>query len=262
MDEKIKEIKKLIVETAHNAKVGHLPSSFSSLEIMYTLYKRILTPENLNNPQRDMVIISKEHARLGQVCVLAYLGFLKKKYLASYMQNGGKLGHDLYNLNQNDTDAVDYACGSLGHGLSVAAGFALANKNRKIYVIVGDGELQEGSNWEALMFIIQHNIKNLVVIIDKNSMQIDDFTKNIIDTSSKVNDVFAAMGFDVVECDGHSLEDLNVAFEKEVEKPKCVIAKTIKGDGLEFLHETKRFNHFHASPLSEDEYRIAVGTLA
>ena len=160
-----------------------------------------------------------------------------------------------------DIDALDYASGSLGHGLSVATGYAIANRLNNIYVILGDGELQEGSNWEAFLFIGHHQLKNLTVIIDKNSMQIDDWTKNIINTSSDIGKKLETFGFDVIECDGHSVDDLQNTFNIKVQKPKCIIANTVKGRELEFLHNNKKFNHFHASPLTNDEYEVALRSI-
>lgn len=247
----INEIKKLMLQT----KAGHLSSSFGSLEILYALYTSInINQKNLSDLQsRDMVIISKEHCRLAQVCTLAYLGLLNKDLIKTYMQDGGKLGHDLYNfVGDKEIAAVDYGSGSLGHGVGVSIGLALANKNRNIYVLIGDGELQEGSLWEGFFYILQNNICNITVIADRNYMQIDNYTKNIIDTSSNMKNIMSTIGFDVLTCDGHNISDIQKAINKKCAKPKFIIADTIKGKGMEFLLEELGFAMFHHSRLTNE----------
>ncbi len=170
----LKDVKKDIIRINNKAGVGHCPSSFSSLEIMYVLYSKIanITKQNANDLQRDRVIISKEHCYAGRVCLLAKLGLIPSSYLDTYIEKDGKLAHDIYGLvGDKEIACLDVSSGSLGHGLGVGAGLAVGSPKNNIYVIVGDGELQEGSCWEALNFIGYHKIKNLTVIVDKNNMQ-------------------------------------------------------------------------------------------
>lgn len=245
-------IKRLILDTVYKTNVGHITSSFSCVEILYAVYKYANLKGNISNRLRDRVIISKEHCRLAQVCILAHLGFLDGKNLSSYCVSGGTLGHDLYNFVSEGIDAVDYASGSLGHGLSVGAGMAFGDIEHHYYVLLGDAELQEGSIFEALLFIIQQNIKNMTVIVDLNQLQIDNYTKNIIDT--KALDLFNTLGFSTFECDGHNVLELTKQLSISCDKPKCIIAHTIKGKGIEFLLNELNFAQFHHSALTQEQY--------
>jgi len=252
----IKEIKKLIIDTVKPSNAGHITSSFSALEILYAVYKHAnITIQNAADKIRDRVIISKEHCRLAQVAVLGYLGLIDKELLKNYCLDGENLGHNIYNFVCPEFPAVDIASGSLGHGLGVGGGLALANPDYNVYIICGDGEFQEGSMWEALIFIKQHNLKNLTVIVDRNYMQIDNYTKEILDTSSHLAEQFGAFGFDVLECDGHNIEALNNALKTETQNPKCIIANTVKGKGIEFLLPERGFAMFHHSGLDEEGFK-------
>lgn len=252
-----KSLRRLILDTVKSSNAGHITSSFSAVEILYALYKHAnINIHNLRDKLRDRVIISKEHCRLAQVCVLAHLGLLDKKFLKEYCIDGGLLGHDLYNVVCPDIPAVDIASGSLGHGLGVGAGMAYTDKAHNIYVLCGDGELQEGAMYEALLFIAQKEINNLVVIVDRNSMQIDNYTKNIINTSDHLKERMTSLGFDVIECDGHDVDDLTRALNKTIKLPKCIIANTIKGRGMEFMLERFSFAKYHHSGLTDEEFNV------
>lgn len=253
--ERIKNIKRLIINTACKLKQGHIPSSFSSIEILYTLYNCVanITKENAANLKRDRVIISKEHCRLAQLCILTENGLLKSEYLDTYIQDGGILGHDIYNIvSKHKLEAIDVSSGSLGHGASVGIGLAWNNSNN-IYVIVGDGELQEGSCWEAILFAGHHRLKNFTLIIDRNYMQIDNYTNNILDSSSNVANRIKSFGFDVFECNGHNISDLEKYLKIKTNKAKCIIANTIKGKELEFVRERIGCALFHWNLLSNDD---------
>jgi len=258
--ERIKQIKKSVLMTAFHAKVGHIPSSFSCLEILYVLYNKIahIRKDNAADLDRDRVVISKEHARLGQVCVLADAGLLDKKLLEHFMANeDAALGHDLYNVvraENKDLAAVDVASGALGHGLSVGVGLAWDNPHH-VFVVVGDAELQEGTNWEAIMFAGFHQMKNLTIIVDENSQQIDEYTPHILDISSNLKKKFEVFGFEVLECDGHDVQALEKCLKVQTDKPKALIAKTIKGKECLFWREEVGFGYFHAGPMNEDQLR-------
>ncbi len=234
---------------------GHLSSSLGCVEILYALYTTInITKENKTDLEnRDMVVLSKEHCRVGQVCTLAHLGLIDKKLLDTYLHDGGTLGHDIYNFVADETAAaIDYGSGSLGHGVGVGIGLAMANPKRNVYVIVGDGELQEGALWEGFLFIIQHNIKNITIICDRNYMQIDNYTKNIVDTSSNMENIMNSVGFDVLKCDGHDVKAIQKALKAKCKKPKFIIADTVKGKGMEFLLGELGFAKFHHSVLGQE----------
>lgn len=249
----IKLIKKKMVNIGH--KTGHLASSFSAVDILYSLYTFAdINKENAANiKNRDIVIISKEHCRLAQVCILAHLGLIESKLLETYLTDDGALGHDIYNFVSEGISAVDYGSGSLGHGLSVGAGLAMSNPNRKVYVLIGDGEMQEGSMWEALLFIIQHKLKNLIVICDRNYMQIDGYTKNIIDTSSNIKKLAEDMGFFTLCCNGHDISEIKKCLKEPHSTPKFIIANTVKGKGMEFLLNELGFAMFHHGFLNEQQ---------
>lgn len=242
--------------------MGHLTPSFSSIEILYTLYNKIakITKENIAAIERDRVIISKEHCRLAQVCVLAECGLLDKDMLNTYANNGSYLSHDLYGhvCPNKGIDAIDVASGSLGHGIGVGIGYAWDNKKSHTYVVVGDGELQEGSCWEGIIFAGCHHMKNLTLIIDKNNVQIDDYTKNILDTSSNIAQQIREFGYDVIECNGHDVTALEKALNTPTEKTKCIIAHTIKGKELSEFIKDKGLIYTHAQIIDEKNYQIAL----
>lgn len=258
--ERIKNIKKKFFTTAYKNHIGHLPSALSCLEILYVLYNKIsnITKDNVAAQNRDRIILSKEHARFAQVCVLNEMGLLDDDVVETYLQDGAIAGHDMYNVVGSPKIAsVDIASGSLGHGLGVGIGLAIANPNN-MYVIVGDGELQEGSCWESIMFIGHHKLKNLTLIIDRNNQQIDNLTKNIINSSKFAPEAIKAFNFDVIECNGHNVDELTNAFRLQTEKPKCIIANTIKGKEIHNCIEKYGYAVYHWFGLKEEEYRRAI----
>ena len=253
----ISETKKLIIKTATECLSNHIPSSLSCLEILYTLYTRVanINLENAKDLIRDRVILSKEHARLGQVCLLTNLGLLPKDINKEWQQNGGRVGHDMFNgLGIDEISTIDVSSSSLGQGLGLGIGYAIAAPKNNIYVVVGDGELQEGSCWEAIMFISQHQIPNLTIIVDRNYLQISDYTKNVIDTSSTLKKRMESFDFDVLECDGHNIDELEKCFKTKTKKPKCVIANTIKGKEVDFLMQEKGCDYIHGWIYTQEEY--------
>lgn len=254
----INRTKKLIVQTAMSNNTGHIPSSFSCLEILYTLYSRgfaNINQENAKDLIRDRVILSKEHARLGHCSLLGVLGLIPIEYVPTWQQNGGQTGHDLFGCHAYpELYALDPASSSLGQGLGLALGYAIASPNNKIFCIVGDGELQEGSIWEAIMYIGHNKIKNLTLIIDRNFIQIECHTKNMIDTSSNIVNQLKEFHFDVIECDGHNIDELEKSFSATTEKPKCIVANTIKGKECQFLLDTRSHAYIHSCTYTKEEY--------
>ncbi|MGN1125435.1 MAG: thiamine pyrophosphate-dependent enzyme [Candidatus Gastranaerophilaceae bacterium] len=257
----INKTKKLIIRTAMDCKSNHIPSSLSCLEILYTLYTKItnINIKNMKDLIRDRIILSKEHARLGQVCLLTQLGLLPENINKEWQQNGGRVGHDMFNgLGINEISAIDISFGTLGMGIGLAAGMAWAKPNSHIYVIVGDGELQEGSMWEAIMFIGHHQLKNVTIVVDRNYLQISDYTKNIIDSSSNVINQIESFNFDCIECNGHDIYDIEKAFKAQTQKPKCIVANTIKGKECMFVVENHDTGYLHGSPFSDEEIEIML----
>ncbi|WP_337098172.1 transketolase [Paenibacillus sp. YIM B09110] len=247
------KIRRHAIEMTHLSGGSHIGSVFSIADIIAVLYNDIMTifPENPRNDLRDRFILSKGHAGAAVYAVLAEKGFFDVRELESHYSNGSKLsGH----VSHKDVPGVELSTGSLGHGICVGAGMALAAKRDKkkhsVFVIVGDGECNEGSVWEAALFANHYRLSNLTVIIDHNKMQSLDFCENtieLIDLAAK----WKAFGWNVTEIDGHDHNQLKNALSRQHdEKPNCVIANTIKGKGVSFM-ENDILWHYKA-PLGED----------
>lgn len=253
----ITDIKRKIVNLAIKNGVGHIPSCFSSLEILYTLYSKIanITIENKYDINRDKVIISKEHCKPALLYILEHFDLLSDDVIEKWSYNEGLVGHDIFKeVATTDLSAIDVSYGSLGQGIGIGIGLAIANPNNNIYVIVGDGELQEGSCWEAIMFIGHNKIKNITIIVDRNYIQGGDYTKNIIDSSSNVKEQILSFQLDVIECDGHDIDSLEAAFNQKTERPKCIVANTIKGKECLFIAEEKGFGYYHNHTYTKAEF--------
>jgi transketolase len=203
--------------------------------------------------------LSKGHAGAGVYAALAESGFMDTEKLKTHYQDGSDLsGH----VSHKGIPGVEFSTGSLGHGLPVATGMALAakinNKNHKVYVLMSDGECDEGSNWEAALFAPHHNLDNLIVIIDRNKLQSIHSTEDTLKLEPFV-DKWQAFGWNVVEADGHNHEQLLDACRAEiVGKPLCIVANTIKGKGVSFM-ENQVLWHYR-SP-QDEEYDAAINEL-
>ena len=239
LETKAREIRGIILDQVVAFGNGHIASAFSCLEILLTLYHRVLKVNATNPtwPDRDRLILSKGHGVSALYAILADLGFFPKEWLTA-PQDGNLLGgHADHNV-----PGIDWSTGSLGHGLSVAAGMALAakmdKKDYRVFCILGDGELQEGSVWEAAMFVAHHKLDNLIAIIDRNHSQSCGRTESILDLGS-LADKWCSFGWFCVDTDGHSISDLsshlnNLAYEN-CDSPKVLIANTNKGHGVSFI---------------------------
>ena len=225
------------IEMTHLSGGSHIGAILSVADIVAVLYSNILKYD-ANNPKwekRDRIIFSKGHAGAAIYAVLAENGFFNVEELKTHYQNGSRLsGHVSHYL-----PGIDLSTGSLGHGLPVAAGMAYAakkeNKNYRVFCILGDGECNEGSVWEAVMFANQYELNNLIAIVDRNKMQSLDFCENTIKLDPLKNK-FENFGWNVVEIDGHSHEKLTKSLEKlDTSKPTMIIANTTKGKGISFM---------------------------
>ncbi len=233
----------------HHAGLGHTGGDLSSADILAVLFLGELLkidPAQPGWPQRDRFILSKGHGAAAYYSALAARGFFPTAQLKTYMDPLSMLnGHP----DRNKVSGVEANTGPLGHGLPVAVGAALAARMRKeswrVFVLTGDGELQEGSNWEAAMTAQHYRLDNLTVIVDRNRIQQGDFTENTI-RMEPLAERFRAFGFAVEEIDGHSIPELLDRFTHlpiEVGKPSCVIARTIKGKGVSFAENQPAWHH-------------------
>lgn len=244
-----KNIRLNILRLANKSKfVGaHIAPSLSIVEILSTIFCSCF---DINN---DKFVLSKGHAGLAYYCALKEAGIITESQLNSFEDNGGDFPGQPTKTESNN---IDYASGSLGLGLSYACGLAMSkkikNEKGKIYVLLGNGELDEGSNYESLMFIIAHNLDNIIVIVDDNKMQSDGNTDNILKLNLK--NVMQGFGFYVLECNGHSEIEIENAIKKSFEKCSIVIANTIKGKGVSFMENN---NDWHHAILNDEQYQKA-----
>jgi transketolase len=239
-----------------------LASSLSPIEIFVSLYYGEILKFNPLDPQdkdRDRFIISKGHGSISMYPLLADLGFFDKQELQKVCQKGSFLG----GIPDPIIPGYETINGSLGHGLGVGCGMAIAlkvrNKLQNVVVLVGDGELNEGSTWEAIMFASQHNLENLTLIIDYNKVSMLDFSKNIINLDS-LDKKFNAFHWDVFEIkDGHNIEEVYLSLDNVINsrknKPKVVIVNTLKGKGVPFL-ETHSLSHILSLKSDEIDFLI------
>jgi transketolase len=248
-----KKLRRRILNVAAG-KGGHIGGSFSALDIILILYKNILNLdlEDPKWPERDRFILSKGHCSLALYAVLEEIGYLEPSELDSYTLKGSRLaGH----AEHFEIPAIEMTTGSLGHGISCAAGMALAakisNKNWKVFCVVGDGECNEGSVWETLLFTAQQNLKNLVIIVDNNKMESLDLTKNILSIEPLV-EKFVSFNFEVREIDGHNFEEIFLALTNlpQFDKPVIIVANTVKGKGVSFMENTPMW-HYRAPSEAE-----------
>lgn len=255
-----REIRKNIVKMHVKAKSPHLGSSLSIVEILVALYFNILklNPKEPMWEERDRFILSKGHACSALYVTLALKGFFSEKYLEYYYTDGGKLfGH----ITKDIVPGIEASSGSLGHGLSMGIGMAIAGKydrkNFRAFVLLSDGECEEGSVWEGALFVSHHKLDNLVAIVDYNKLQAFGRTNEVINLEPFA-EKWRSFGWTVKEVDGHNIEQLiqtlkNIPFEKN--KPNVVIAHTIKGKGISFI-EDKLESHYKL--LNEQELTISL----
>ncbi|GAA0756259.1 MULTISPECIES: transketolase [Clostridium] len=235
-----KNVRKNIIEMLYESKSGHPGGSLSCADILTYLYYEKMNI-NVSSPkweERDRFVLSKGHAAPALYSVLTEKGFFPKEELKTLRKTGGLLqGHP----DSKHVPGVDVSTGSLGQGISNAVGMALGLKaqksNSKVYVILGDGELQEGLVWEASMAAAHYKLDNLVAIVDFNGLQIDGKNEEVMGINP-LDEKFSGFGFNVIKCDGHDFDSIDEAFKKAEEvkgKPSVIIAKTVKGKGVSFM---------------------------
>lgn len=264
LKEACKENRRNILSMVYNAQSGHIGGSLSSTELVTVLFHKCmkLVPKWTKDkefPNRDRFVLSKGHVSPIYYCNLAQMGLFPKKELMTFRKFGSKLqGHPA-----TFCPGVDAATGSLGQGLSIACGMAMGLKIDKnpanVFVLLGDGELQEGSVWEAFMNGASRGLDNLVAIIDRNGLQIDGCTENI-KALDNLADKIRAFNWNVIEIDGHDIEQIYDAIEagKKADKPTAIIAKTVKGKGVSFMENNAGW---HGKAPKKEEYEKAMEEL-
>ena len=235
-------IRAQVLKMTHRAKSSHVGSSLSIADLLAVLYGNILNinPKEPNWAERDRLILSKGHACAGLYAVLAEVGYFPLENLESYYQNGSYLaGH----ITHTAVPGVEVSTGSLGHGLSIACGMALAGKqdgkDYRVFTILSDGECDEGSIWEAVLFAPHHRLDNLIAIVDYNKIQSIGRVEEVLDLEP-FSDKWKAFGWAVSEIDGHNFEEIQKTLGRvpfKSGRPSCIIAHTIKGKGVSFMED-------------------------
>ncbi|EKN4007180.1 transketolase [Yersinia enterocolitica] len=251
VDELVKKARairrRIVLLNANSPAGGHTGADLSQVEILTALYFRILNcaPDRLTDPERDIYVQSKGHAVGGYYCCLAEAGYFPEAWLATYQHANSHLpGHPV----KYKTPGIELNTGALGHGLPVAVGIALAakraNSKRRVFVLTGDGELAEGSNWEAALVAAHYQLDNLIIINDKNKLQLAGTTKSIMNTDP-LADKWQAFGLQVTECQGNDMQSVVDTLEglQANGKPNVVIANTEKGAGISFIQGRVEWHH-------------------
>ncbi len=259
-----KENRQNIIKMVYNAQSGHIGGSLSSTELVTVLFHKCmkLAPRWLkdkNFKTRDRFVLSKGHVSPIYYCNLAQMGYFPKEELMTFRKLGSRLqGHPA-----TFCPGVDAATGSLGQGLSIACGMALGlrldNNPANVFVLLGDGELQEGSVWEAFMDAAAKNLSSIVAIIDRNRLQIDGSTEDI-KALDNLSEKIRAFNWNVIEIDGHNIEQIYNAIElaKAADKPTAIIANTIKGKGVSFMENNAGW---HGKAPKKEEFEKAMEEL-
>ena len=265
LQDSAKEVRRNIVKMIHNAKSGHPGGSLSGADILTVLYEKCLNiPSDWdNNPdfdKRDRFILSKGHASPLLYAILAQHGIIDKAELMTFRKINSRLqGHPAHGYIQG----VETSTGSLGQGLSVGCGIALGlrldDNPAKVVVYLGDGELQEGSCWEAFMQAAHRNLNNLIAIVDRNKLQIDGCTEDVM-ALGNVADKIKSFGWNTLEIDGHNIKEIYNAIEKAKlsEKPFAIIANTIKGKGISFMEKQAGW---HGKAPNDEQLELALKEL-
>ncbi|HTK73949.1 MAG TPA: transketolase [Gemmataceae bacterium] len=263
VQELARRIRVRAVRMTNRGKSSHVGSNLSMAELLAVLYHDVLRvgPDTLRDPDRDRFILSKGHACAGLYAVLAERGFFPAEWLDSFYVDGGRLaGH----ATANGVPGVEVSTGSLGHGLGMACGMALAGKfdgrPYRVFTLLSDGECDEGSTWEAVLFAAHHRLDNLVAIVDYNKIQSLGHVKEVLDLDP-LGGKWQSFGWAVREIDGHDVDqvrDALTAVPFEAGRPSCVVAHTVKGKGVSFMED--RLLWHYRTPAG-DEFTAALAEL-
>ena len=254
--------RKALLKYIKIAKAGHTGGSLSCTDILNVLYNDVLnvSPENFADKNRDRYIQSKGHSVEALYVVLADQGFFPESDLETLCKFQSKyVGHPTRKVN-----GIEFNTGALGHGLPISAGIALAGKKDNltynVYTLLGDGELAEGSNWEAAMMASHYKLDNLVAILDHNTLQISGRNRDVC-SPYPIDEKFKAFGWGVISIDGNSIPELRKAFEKippEPGKPTLIIANTVKGNGVSYMEDVAKWHH---GVPTDEQYELAMKEL-
>ena len=253
-----------VIEGTHSAKCGHPGGSLDIAEVLAYLYfvEMKVDPKEPKNPDRDRLVLSKGHVCPIQYACLATVGFFPESVLDTLRKEGSMLqGHP----SMNRCPGIDISTGSLGQGLACAAGMALAgkldHKDYKVFCVVGDGEAQEGEIWEAANTAHKYGLDNLIVFVDNNNLQLDGTCDEIM-PNGDLGEKFRAFGWEVLELDGHSMEEITASIDKcyasQNGKPKCLYAHTVKGKGVSFMENQCGW---HGVAPNDEQYKQAMAEL-
>ena len=253
-------LRRIVLEESKRANVGHIGSALSIADIIAVLYADVLRIDHPEDPERDRFVLSKGHAALALYAALTLKGFLSRQELTSFCDDGSLLGvHP-----ERDLAGVDFTTGSLGHGLSFAAGAALAARldgsDRRSYALLSDAECNEGAVWEAVMFAAHHRLSSLIAIIDCNGQQALGKTADVLQMEPQA-DRWQSFGWRSIEVDGHDPDALKTAFAEaaEGETPCVILARTSAGKGVSFMEGQVQW---HYLPMSDEQYAHALAEVA
>jgi transketolase len=251
------DVRKIILQQSKRANVGHIGSALSVVEILSAVYSGALKINDFSDPDRDRFVLSKGHAALALYAVLHLRGAISHAELDTFLCNDSLLGvHPEYQMN-----GVDFSSGSLGQGLSLGAGAALAGKlhssQRRVFVLMSDAECNEGSVWEAAMFAAHRKLDNLIAMIDLNGQQAFGYTRDVC-SMPNMAERWRAFGWNVEEVDGHDMSALNDSLERcklHKDRPHLIVARTTFGKGVSFMENQIKW---HYLPMSDDEFTQAM----
>ena len=252
-----RRIRRLVLEESKRAGVGHIGSSLCIADILAALYGQVLNIPSANAPDRDRFVLSKGHAALALYAALHLKGFISRETLATYCGDESLLGvHPEHRL-----PGVDFSTGSLGHGLPMAAGAALGARmqggKRRVFSLLSDAELNEGSVWEAVMFAAHHRLSNLIAIIDENGQQALGYTKDVL-CLEPISERFRAFGWNALDIDGHDVPEIvrtvnGLATDRG--PPHVLVAHTVFGKGVSYMEGSIKWHYW---PMSDEEYEQAL----
>ncbi len=251
------QIRRIILEQSHRAHVGHIGSALSIADIMAALYGSVLRISDCDEVDRDRFVLSKGHAALALYAALFLKGWLTEEDLCTYCGDGTAVGvHP-----ERALKGVDFCTGSLGQGLSVGAGAALAarlqDSSRRVFVVVSDAECNEGSLWEAVMFAAHHRLSNLITIVDLNGQQALGYTEQVLNLTPMA-ERWRAFGWDVHEVSGHDVDEMVetiAGLDTVAGPPHVLVANTVFGRGVSFMERQIKWHYW---PMSPEEYQQAL----